>query len=281
MPTQLLDFNPFAPPFVASAALVVGLTVLLFRQRHRWPGWFALWLSYLALLVPVLGLTEHPHFPSDRYSLVVGLGWALVLGRALCQVWPRRPARQTLLTAVALLLLALGLLSYRQTFLWQTGPGFFYQLLVQLDDNPKFLPQRLALELRLAQAYRERHKLADAAATLLTALRLEPDLAAAHQLLGQTLLEAGDLDGAKSSLHEAARLDPAYVSWLNDLGAAYATGGNLQSAMAEFAEALRQRSDNTSALENMAHALTLSGRTNEAELYQARLKALPAREPGR
>jgi len=37
-------------------------------KRREWPGLAALWMCHLVLLVPTLGLTEHPYF-KIRYSL--------------------------------------------------------------------------------------------------------------------------------------------------------------------------------------------------------------------
>jgi protein O-mannosyl-transferase len=85
-PTQLYAFHPFAPAFVASAVLVLGLTALLFSR----PGWrrgpLLAWVAYLALLIPIAGYTEHPHYPNDRYAYLPGMVMATVLALGIGRV---------------------------------------------------------------------------------------------------------------------------------------------------------------------------------------------------
>ena len=65
--TTLLAFDPNGAVFWLSLVLVVGVSVWLFVRRDLWPAVWVSWLGYLLLLVPMLGLTEHPHYPNDRY----------------------------------------------------------------------------------------------------------------------------------------------------------------------------------------------------------------------
>jgi len=96
--TTLVQFNPNHWPFRLSAALVVGITWLLFWKRRQWPWAVALWVSHLALLVPALGLTERPHFTSDRYDYLPGLIWAVIIAAAL---WRLRARRELLAAGTA------------------------------------------------------------------------------------------------------------------------------------------------------------------------------------
>ncbi len=90
-PTQLYEFHPFSPEFVASAALVIGLTVALFLR----PGWrrgpLMAWLAYLCLLIPVAGLTEHPHYANDRYSYLAAMVMAAAIAVGLSRLAGARP----------------------------------------------------------------------------------------------------------------------------------------------------------------------------------------------
>jgi hypothetical protein len=87
--TTLVDFNPNAWPFWLSAALVIGSTVLLVRRRNQWPWALALWITYLVLLIPVLGLTERPHYTADRYDYLPGLVWAVTIAAVLRRLGTR------------------------------------------------------------------------------------------------------------------------------------------------------------------------------------------------
>src|SRR5205823_3655595 len=75
--TTLVEFRPMTLPFVASALLVVGVTTVLIWKRREWPVALTLWVAHLVLLAPLIGVTEHPHYPSDRYSYLQGVLWAI------------------------------------------------------------------------------------------------------------------------------------------------------------------------------------------------------------
>ena len=279
VPPQLVGFNPHGAPFLLSAAFVVVLSAWLFYQRHRWPWALALWLCHLALLVPVLGLAEFPHHPSDRYSLVVTIGWAIVLGGLFAKIWPNPQARRVLLVALVFLLPTLGVLSYRQMFVWRTSPALFQHILAHLPDEPRLTVARVDFYGRLARAYEQHGELNEAVAAQKAALRLDPNFPEGHYRLAGILSAAGDVDAAAASYQTASRLDATLLPPFNDLGVAYAKSGRLDQAVAEFKEALVRQPDNPSALQNMAQALTMQGRTNEAGDYLTRLRQVRETAP--
>ena len=81
--TTLVSFDPFSRAFIGSALGVIGAVTALVLLRRRWPLGLAVGACHLVLLVPVLGLWEHPHYHSDRYSLIVSLAWsALLIGQS-------------------------------------------------------------------------------------------------------------------------------------------------------------------------------------------------------
>jgi protein O-mannosyl-transferase len=273
-PTQLLDFNPFSPPFVLSAACVIGLTVLLFVRRHQWPGIFALWVAYLALLVPMLGLSERRHHPSDRYSLIVGIAWSILLAGAFVRIWPRLRARRLLIATMIILIPTLAVMSHQQTLVWQTSTSFFRHVLAAWKDEPKLAQPQIVIRMRLAQAHIDHREFLQAAELLRDVVRRAPNSAQAHQQLGHALVLADDPDAAQASYTEAVRLDQSLLPALNDLGVAYARQGKLDQAVAQFAEVLRGRPNQESALQNMTTALLAQSKTNEANVYLERLKTL-------
>lgn len=274
VPTQLVNFNPSAPLFVFSAVLVIGLTMILFLRRRHWTGIFMTWICFLALLVPALGLSEHPHFSSDRYSLAVDIGWSILLGGLLVKVWPQRNVRLALLSLVAVVICGLSGLSRRQTELWQTNMAFFRTLIAQTQNEPELDNYRLQFYERLATSYDEHGDNAEAAETLRAAIRMWPNASKPYSLLGALLEKTGDSEGAVANFKAAVARDPGSLPTLNDLGVAYAKAGKLEEAKGMFAEILRHKESEKTALANMAQALTLQGRTNEAKAYLDRIEAL-------
>jgi len=79
----------------------------------------------------------------------------------------------------------------------------------------------------------------EAAAHMREAVRLRPDYAQAHFMLGTALKQQGDLDGAIVALKEAARLNPNDPGPFNTLGQALRQAGDLTGSQAAFAEGAR------------------------------------------
>ena len=87
--TQLVSFDPAAWPMVLSLLGVAGTAAGIFFMRKRWPLVTAVSLSYVILLVPVLGFFEHPHYPGDRYSLLSALGLLVCFRRGGSSVFQK------------------------------------------------------------------------------------------------------------------------------------------------------------------------------------------------
>jgi protein O-mannosyl-transferase len=153
--TTLVQFETGDWPFVLSAALVVGLTIVMVWNHRRWPVALGAWISYLALLVPVLGLTEHPHYPSDRYSYVPGILWSLALAAALWGLWARPRLFGWTAAGTAVVIVVLGILSTRQTRVWHDSVSLFKHMLAELGDDP----YRTDIHLRLGRFYERKQQL--------------------------------------------------------------------------------------------------------------------------
>ena len=292
--TTLVSFSPVARPFLLSAALVIGLTVLLAWKRRQWPALLALWVCYLALLVPMLGLTEHPHYPSDRYSYIPAMLWSVLLAAGLFKL-RCKPKVFATTAAVSLALIALlAGMSVRQTRPWRDSVSLFECVLARLGNDP----YRADIYCRLGRAYADQNRLdeaisqfqeairsrpdyADAHYNLGTAffkkgqmdeaiiqfqesIRLKPDDAAAHDNLGTALDRKGQIDGAITQFQEAIRLNPANAMAHNNLGVVLVNKGQLDEAIRQYQEAIRLKPDYTEARNNLGIALGRKGKAGEA-----------------
>src|SRR5215510_1460736 len=118
--------DPFAWPFLLSGAVVVALTIGLFVLRKRWPAGWASWVCYVVIVAPVLGFVQSGReMVADRYSYLSCLAWAILLGGGLYYLWQRNVGQRlgnrkfSLLTAAAaMILMALGVLTWRQVEIW-------------------------------------------------------------------------------------------------------------------------------------------------------------------
>jgi hypothetical protein len=123
--TTLLSFHPTDLTFLSSMVLVVGLSFLVVWHRRKWPAACALWSCHLVLLIPVLGLTEHPHFPSDRYGILAGILWPIVIAAGLFKFSAGGGAKGMAVTAIVVVLAVLGWMSRSQVRLWNDDITLF------------------------------------------------------------------------------------------------------------------------------------------------------------
>jgi Tfp pilus assembly protein PilF len=270
--TTLVQFNPADWPFWLSAAMVVGLTVWLACKWREWPGVLVLWGSYLVLLVPVLGLTEHPHYPSDRYSYLPTMLWSVLLSAGLFKLC--RTPRIFVASAAASIvpIILLGAMSIRQTTNWRDSVSFFECILARLGDDP----YRADIHWRLGKAYAAQNRLDDALNQYRETLRLKPDSTDALNNLGIALGMKGRLDEAISQFQEAIRLKPDIADAYCNLGLALAMKGQVDKAIRQYHEAIRLKPNHANAYYNLGLALAVKGQVDEAiRQFQEALRLKP------
>jgi tetratricopeptide (TPR) repeat protein len=247
--TTLIDFNSNNWRFWLSAALVLGSTALVVWKRHRWPWALVLWTSYLTLLLPALGLTEHPHYTSDRYDYLPGLVWALVLAASLWKV-SARPRLFAAGTACAIALAAFwASLSFEQMRVWRSTTSLFEYMVRELGQDPR----RSDLRRRLALLYAGQGRIADAVQQFQTSLRLKPD-AKTYQALGELFERKGDAEAALTNYLALLELSPD--PWIHSRAAAQLSElGRTGEAISQYRQALRWQPGLVPALEKLAWLL--------------------------
>src|SRR5262249_34672945 len=130
--------DPLAWPFVASGALVAAITAAALSLRSRWPALLAVWVSYVVILLPVLGIVQNgPQIAADRYTYLAGLGWGLRVGGLVRTWWGGRSAaalagpRGLGAGALAVAVLAiLAVLTWRQVGVWRDSGTLWSHTLV-------------------------------------------------------------------------------------------------------------------------------------------------------
>ena len=127
-PTQLYAFDPLGPVFIAAALGVAALTAALCLRPAWRRGPLLVWLAYLALVLPVAGLTEHPHYPNDRYSYLPGMVLALAAALALGRISGRR-LRAAAAAAAVLAALASAWAARGQLEKWRNSDSVFLSII--------------------------------------------------------------------------------------------------------------------------------------------------------
>lgn len=138
------DLTPNVPPMEASphnvlrffllAVGVVAMSVASGLSRVRHPGLAVIWVGFIALALPCLGLTERATWPVDRYSYLSHL--VLMAGLAVAASQMRRclPQGWVLGWVGVAGVLVLGLGSWRQLSMWANSSVFF----TALTKHPSF-----------------------------------------------------------------------------------------------------------------------------------------------
>lgn len=119
--TSLSAYLPFL-------LLVVGITVFVSLKARHDRKWLALWLYYLAVLLPVLGIIQvGGQWIADRYTYLPALGISLLWGAGLFWIFERLRLKGMKIVAVALVCVAmLQLAAYtlgtvQQIRVWQNS----------------------------------------------------------------------------------------------------------------------------------------------------------------
>ena len=291
---MLVWFNPADIIFILSAALVMVVTTLLVWKWRAWPGLLAIWLCHLGLLVPMLGLTEHPHYTNDRYSYLSSFPLSFVVAGALIRFWDNSTIRRRLLAGFMGVAAAFGLMSAVQTRVWQDSESLFSHMLGKLGDSPyrddihwrlgrwlvsnqrpdealRHFEAVIVANPRFPDAYFERGFLlegqgrwAEAAENYRNLLRVNPSSVRALKQLAWLLATAGDAsvrNGAEAlTVAKALLLQGESPETLRTLAAALAAQGDFAQAAASASRALGLVT-NDSALS--------SALQNELALYRA------------
>jgi tetratricopeptide (TPR) repeat protein len=257
----------YEPTFLLSIIAVAGVSATLFLMRRRWPALLAVWLSYLAILAPNLGLIQIGlQIAADRYSFVAMIGGVALLAAGLSWLWRegerRWPATPWVLTGICGgAILGLIVLSRGQCRTWRTSEALWTHVLNH-GGSRSFMPYNNLGTLRYRQ-----NRLAEAAAYYSEALRLNPSTPDPHNNYGAVLSRQGRLDEAMAEYSRALQIDPDYAKTHHNMGVALAKLGRTEEAREQFAEALRLDPDLADSHNNLGMLLSKEGRLEEASRH--------------
>jgi hypothetical protein len=255
-------FDPLALRFVLSAWLVMVVTLALFFLRRRWPAAFALWLCHLVLLIPVLGLTEYPHSPYDRYSYLHGTLWSVALALLLRALWHRTRRGYVASVALAGTSMLFALLAWQQVTVWRDTIPLYQHLLAQIGQHP----DRSRFDHVLGVHYLRAGLTNEAVASLQNAIYYElrrPDrlifnegvLAQSHLQLGDIYADQGRLEEALRHYQTAVQANPTLVQAVVKTGAMLASLNRATEAVPWLKEAVRMKPDSVSAYPELVDLL--------------------------
>jgi protein O-mannosyl-transferase len=199
-----LDLSPLYPlsfqvtwlQFVA----LIGSACFAWACRRRWPAFTAAAFVYVVTVAPVIGIFQNgPQAAADRYTYLACLGWALLIGGALARWWPQR---RILAPVASVWLAAMAFLTWQQTSLWKDPIRLWSQAAV-------VTPGMRAAHFKLAQAYAQDSRMAEAIGAYREAMRLSgPSAPWGHVAIARLLEQSGLHEAARAEFAEALREDP-------------------------------------------------------------------------
>lgn len=279
--SPLYPVHPFTGlwnlPLLLSVAFVVGLTVVLFFARHRYPAGLAAWLFYVLMILPLSGIVAFgPYRAADRFSYVPSLGWAVLAGAGLFYCWRlwnggRLPLRILVLTQsfAVLLVMALASRTWSQTQIWHDSERLWRHALA-VDEKSSFAHNNLGVVLG------ERGESGAAMSHFRRALEIDPVHVRARTNLARFLALQGSVEEAIGHLHLVLKIEPTYADAHNNLGNILADRGESDEAIAHFRKALELNPELAMTHYNLARILAKKGNLEEAlSHYRAALAINP------
>lgn len=258
---------------LGSAALTVLVTLGCFIVRRRWPAALLVWIAYVALLVPFVGIAQSgPQIVADRYAYLPAIPWAVLVGGLWLRgwtglygsVWPRLAVAAT--TAVALTVLS-GI-SVRQIRVWQDSEKLWKHALAVSESG--------LAHFNLASWFLQQGRLAEAAVHLRRVTEVSPEWEVGHRAFAGLLSDTGKLDEAIHHLRRALEIDPADPVSHYNLANTLARKGELKEAVTHYREAVRLEPNYVAAYGNLGNVLAMQGDfQNAIAAYEQALKIKP------
>ena len=285
---------------------VIAVLVLLWSAREKiGRGPLTAVLFFGGTLVPVLGFFNvYPmrfSYVADHFQYLASLGpialfsAGVTWGCVWIKSWPRPGlAARAVTPAAGLLLLTLGLLTWRQGGIYKNSDQIWIDTIkknpacwlahgnlgvaiaAQGKTREAIAHYRAALLIRpgsetahanLGLALAGQGKVDEAIAHYLEALRIKPNYLEGHVNCAEALAGQGKLDEAIAHYRAALLIKPDYAEIYNNIGMALSRQGKLDEAIAHYRAALRIRPDYAEAHNNLAVRLAAQGKVEEAAAH--------------
>ena len=280
----LHEFNPVSTPFVCSAILVVAAIAAAFIWYRRWPAFLVFAACHVVVLLPVLGLSEYPHSPSDRYAYLHGALWVVALAFVLNWSWQRERLRWVAGWAMALVCIGFGVLTWHQLPAWRDTLSVYGNIVHRFGEHPSRARFDEVLGVYFLKAGRTNEAIKSLqAAAYFEAQRQDRHLyeeqvfPRSNVRLAEIFMAKNDLEKASKYYFAAAKAKPN-ATVLIKLSKCLAQANRHSEAVPALAEALRLDPENPSIHHELGLAFQKLGQTAQAERHFTDEQRLLARE---
>jgi len=302
-PYHLAVYYPFPETIplwqtLTALALLVIISVSVFRNLKQKPYLAVGWLWYLGTLIPVIGIVQVGLWPAlaDRWAYVPTIGLFIMMTWGVAEIvdhW--RPKRIVLVCLSGIILTVMLVLSNLQISHWRDSVSLFeYSIRVTggtwnmhnnlasalnaqgrnseaiwhynhaLKLNP---PEPEGVHYNLAIALTSMGRLQEAIEHYYEAIRINPEYADAHVNLGAVLARLNKTAEAKHHYFKALRVDPNFAKANYNLGNLLLAQGETDDAVRRFTKAVRTDPSFGEAYNGLGLALMQTGKLEQAIFY--------------
>jgi Flp pilus assembly protein TadD len=289
-PTHLAVFYPHPehwPPAIVllAGALILGVSVVLFVQRRRFPFLLVGWLWFLGTLVPAIGLIQvGGHAIADRYTYLPVVGVLILVAWGAGEAAANFQSSSSSSSSSSSRSITITRTTTRTSMRTTSAPADVGGYPTPADGVPHGTWARAALAVAAGLtivlcAALTRQLLGDwrDSETLFRhALAVTKDNYIADNNLGVALYQKGQPDEAIPLFREAKRLNPRDPEGHHNLGLALAMKGQFDEAIEQFEEAIRCNPGNGQLHSDLGNALVGKGQIDDAiRQYQEAIRLNP------
>lgn len=227
--SSLVAFDPLSSPFLVRAILLIIALIVTFMLRKRYPLLFAILLSHIILLIPVMGFFEHPHYHCDRFPIVSSICLSILIGFGLVVIKNKRRAAVAFLgTIVAICILSW--MSINQVKNWKNSESLFTHMIETLGDDP----YRQDIYCRLGKYFYENGQEKRAIINFKNALVINPDNFLANYYLSDIEFKNNNLLGSIGYLETLLKNNPDEIAFHKQLSFLYKRLGDSKESISHF-----------------------------------------------
>jgi Tfp pilus assembly protein PilF len=249
----------------------VALLLASYLLRRKLPAALAATLMFIAALAPVLGLIGFDYQTystvTDHYLYLALLAPSLLLASVLANAsWKHWIA------PICLVLIACGVLSFRQTFVWRDTKSLF-------EHTRKVNSQSLAASGMLGMYWSDHRDPQRALEVLSESVRLHPDVPFAHFTYANVLMRENKIAEAIQEYRQAIDQDASKPKYFTNFGVALARSNRPDLALVAFQHAAELDPKDADNYQNAGIALEAMGRIEQAKLaFKMALERDPSRQ---
>lgn len=264
---------------IASAGLLMVITITSIFFFRRYPWFFVGWFWYLIAFAPVSGLLRAGKWPgmADRFLYIPSIGIIIVICMAAATALEHKKGLKPLAVTIALAIAVLfGYQTNQQVRKWLDSATIFSDA---VRINPKDGNAHYLLGRSLAQ---EKKDYPTAEEQLKIAVSLDPGEAYYKADLGGVYLSLGDTHKALPYLREAALVILSDPELFNSLGSAFLQTDDYTNAIRFLDKTLSLKPNHENARYNKGIVLYKQGKFQEARnTFEALLQTNPGNADAR